>query len=354
MTEPFDTDMPEERDLDHVAARWYSRARSGQMTAEEEGAFEGWLEADPQHRAAYDAIDLAWGALGLVRDHPRVMAMREALPPKPHRLFSPWARRAGAALAAAVVIGVGISAGWSVWRPNDALVNQAFRTGVGEKATVNLPDGSEVTLNTGTVLRTRADPDKRLIYLDRGQAFFKVAHDARHPFIVHAAGRTITAIGTAFDVRVDQGRFSVTLVEGKVRVEQPVPPPKLPPDRARQQPVTPPRAVESTDMIAGSELTAANDQQWTVARTDIVKATSWVHDQLIFEREPLSDVVLEMNRYSVRKIVIADAQVGRTLVSGNFRPGDVESFARALEAYHYARISADTPDAIELTQARTK
>lgn len=340
---------PETEDLDHTAARWYSRARSGAMSPQEETAFEAWLDADPQNRAAYDAIDLAWGALGLVRDHPRVMAMRESLPPEPNRFLArPWARRAVAACAAAVIAGAGLSAAWLVWRPSDELANQAFRTGVGQKATINLPDGTEVTLNTGTVLRTRADHDRRLVYLDQGQAFFRVAHDKSHPFIVHAAGRTVTAIGTAFDVRVDHGRFSVTLVEGKVRVEQPVAPAKAP------QAATPARSVQSTDMVAGSELVAAADQQWTIAPTDIVKATSWVHDQLIFEREPLSQVVDEMNRYSVRKIVIADARVGRTLVSGNFRPGDVESFARALEAYRYARISADTPDGIELSQMEAK
>jgi len=351
MTGPADLEM---EDLDAVAARWYSRVRSGAMPAQEEKAFEAWLDADPQHRAAYDAIDLAWGALGLVRDHPRVMAMRETLPPEPNRFFArPWARRAVAACAAAVVAGAGLSAAWLVWRPGDELANQAFRTGVGQKATVNLPDGTEVTLNTGTVLRTRADHDRRLVYLDQGQAFFRVAHDKAHPFIVHAAGRTVTAIGTAFDVRVDHGRFSVTLVEGKVRVEQPIAPVKTPLGVVRPQ-APAPRSIQSTDMVAGSELIAATDQQWTIAPTDIVKATSWVHDQLIFEREPLSQVVDEMNRYSVRKIVIADARVGHTLVSGNFRPGDVESFARALEAYRYARISADTPDGIELSQAQAK
>ena len=96
-------------------------------------------------------------------------------------------------------------------------------------------------------------------------------------------------------------------------------------------------------------MTAANDEQWTVRRTDIVKATGWTRDQLIFEREPLADVVAEMNRYSVRQIVIADPTVAQTLVSGNFRPGDVEGFARAVEAYRYASITRDTPAQIELS-----
>lgn len=353
MSGPADLEM-EDTGVDQIAARWYSRVRSGQMSPQEEGVFEAWLDADPQHRAAYDAIDLAWGALGLVRDHPRVMAMRETLPPEPNRILArPWVRRAAAACIAAVVAGAGLSAAWIVWRPNDELANQAFRTGIGQKATINLPDGTEVTLNTGTTLRTRADADRRLVYLDQGQAFFRVAHDKAHPFIVHAAGRTVTAIGTAFDVRVDHGRFAVTLVEGKVRVEQPIASPKTLQTPAQPQTATS-RPIQSTDMVAGSELVAAADQQWTIAPADVVKVTSWVNDQLVFEREPLSQVVDEMNRYSVRKIVIADARVGRTPVSGNFRPGDVESFARALEAYHYARISADTPSGIELSQASPK
>lgn len=345
MTREHDHEAPD--DIDHIAAHWYSRARSGAMSAADEGAMHAWLEADPQHRAAYDAVEMAWSALGFVRDHPRVMAMRETLPPEPHRfLASPIARRALAASLAAAMLGTGLSAGWSVWRPGPELANQSFRTGVGQKTTINLPDRTEVTLNTGTVLRTRADAERRLVYLDQGQAYFKVAHDRAHPFIVHAAGRTVTAIGTAFDVRVDRGRFQVTLVEGKVRVEQPV---RASRPAAPGAPVVARPAVESTDLAAGSELVAASDQQWTVTRTDILKETGWVRGQLLFEREPLSDVVAEMNRYSERKIVIADAQVGRTLVSGNFRPGDVEGFARAVEAYRYARISADTPARIELS-----
>jgi len=345
MTSDHDSEAPD--DLDHIAARWYSRARSGAMSSADQQAMHAWLDADPQHRAAYDSVDMAWSALGFVRDHPRVMEMRETLPPEPPRfLASPIARRALAAGLAAAVLGAGLSAAWGVWRPGPELANQSFRTGVGQKTTVNLPDGTEVTLNTGTVLRTRADADRRLVYLDQGQAYFKVAHDRAHPFIVHAAGRTVTAIGTAFDVRVDRGRFQVTLVEGKVRVEQPV---RAPKPAAPGAPVVATPAVESTDLAAGSELVAASDQQWTVTRTDIVKETGWVRGQLVFEREPLSDVVAEMNRYSERKIVIADDRVGATLVSGNFRPGDVEGFARAVEAYRYASISADTPARIELS-----
>jgi transmembrane sensor len=325
-------------DIDDVAARWYSRARSGAMDAGQDAEMQAWLDADPAHQSAYDAIARAWGALDALRAHPRVLAMRDELPRERSRFMArPAVRRALAACLGAAVVGAALAGAWTTWRPSDEFADQAFRTGVGEKATITLPDGSVVTLNTGTTLRTRADPGRRLIYLDKGQAYFKVAKDRRHPFIVTAGGRTITAVGTAFDVRVDPKHFSITLVEGKVRVETPVP----------RAPAA--KAVETTEMVAGSQLVATDAQKWSVARTDVVKATGWLRDQLVFEAEPLGDVAAEMNRYSVRKIVIADPAVAGTLVSGNFRPGDVEAFARAVEAYDYASISGQGGAEIKLS-----
>jgi transmembrane sensor len=330
--------MPDE---DDIAARWYARTRSGEMTTPERAEMEAWLAGDPAHQAAFDAVAQAWSALDLVRADPRVLAMRETLPP-PRRAVSPMTRRAIAASLAAVVVAGAVSGAVRFW-PSRAFADQSFQTGVGQKTTVTLPDRSVVMLNTDTRLRTTRDADRRLVYLDRGQAFFDVAKDPSRPFIVHAGGRTITAVGTAFDVRVGAKGLSVTLVEGKVRVATPVPASRAPGGEPAR------RGVETTEMVAGSQLVAPDAQRWTVTRTDVVKATGWVRDQLIFQAEPLSDVAAEMNRYSVRKIVIADAGVGRTLVSGNFRPGDVEGFARAVEAYDYARISSNNPDSIELS-----
>lgn len=343
MTGPELTPIDLTADPDEVATVWFARRRSGAMTPQEAGVLAGWLAADPAHQAAFDAVLQAWSALDLVRADPRVLAMREALP-APRRLGSPMTRRAIAACLAAVVMVGAVSGAARLW-PSRAFADQSFRTGVGQKTTVTLPDRSVVMLNTDTVLRTRADKGRRMVYLDRGQAFFRVAKDASRPFVVTAGGRTITAVGTAFDVRVGARGLSVTLVEGKVRVASPVPAAGAAAQGAARRPA----AVETTEMVAGSQLIAPDDQRWSVARTDVVKATGWVRDQLIFQAEPLADVVAEMNRYSVRKIVIADAAVGGTLVSGNFRPGDVEGFARAVEAYDYASISADSPERIELS-----
>jgi transmembrane sensor len=250
--------------------------------------------------------------------------------------------RAMAASVMAVVLAGGGLAAWRWETGPKPLGDRSFQTAVGERRVVELPDGSEVTLNTDSVLRTRADHDRRLVYLEKGQAFFQVAHDAKHPFVVTAAGRTVTALGTAFDVRVDGGPFRVTLVEGKVRVEAAAP--------AMSSNTPGPKSVkvQATEMVAGSELIAPDDEQWRLARADVLTETSWTRGQLVFENQPLSDVVRELNRYSVQKMVIPDGALARTPISGAFKIGDADHFIHALEAYGVAERGRATATTVEL------
>lgn len=319
-----------------VAARWFARRRSGEMTEVQGRALAAWLDADPANRDAYNTLRATWRDVEPMRDDPRIMTLRAAaLEARPRR---DTMLRLIAATLAVVVLGTGALVGSGVLANRHAFSDQAYRTGVGQRATVNLPDGSTVTLNTDSVLRTRADHDRRLVYLDRGQAFFHVAKDRTHPFIVTAAGRTVTAVGTAFDVRVDAQRFEVTLVEGKVRVEQ-TPSPAAP--RA-------PRNVQATEMIAGTQLRAVGDQTWSLSQADTGKETSWLSGQLVFYGQPLRDVVAELNRYSDRKIVIDDPKVALRPISGTFKAGDVDTFVRGLEMYRIARVEGESDGAVRL------
>ena len=325
------------RDPHDLAAAWFSRERSGEMTADDALALQAWLDADPVHQQAYAEMRHAWGEAAAVRADPQVMAIRE------HWLASHAKRRrlsAVRAIAASVAVLVAAGAGVGVWqwatgpRP---FVDRTYKTALGEQRVVELPDGSEVTLNTDTVLRTRADGEKRLVYLEKGQAFFEVAKDGGHPFVVTAAGRTVTALGTAFDVRLDDDAFKVTLVEGKVRVEASAP--AMDPKSVK---------VQATEMVAGSQLVAPDDEQWRLTRTNVITETSWTRGQLVFEDEPLGDVVEELNRYSARKMVIADASLTAMPISGTFKVGDVERFIHAVEAYGVARHGKSTANTVEL------
>jgi len=339
--------MPAENTMAE-AARWFARRRSGDLSPAEARELEAWLAADSAHREAFHDLQVAWRDVETMRDDPRIMAMRaEATAVRPLRrrvLGGAIAAGMAAALAGLAMVG-GRELLWDAHR----YTAQTYQTGIGQRATVTLPDGTVVTLNTDSRLRTRGSADRRLVYLDRGQAFFKVAHDKAHPFVVAAAGKTVTALGTAFDVRVDDGRmFKVTLVEGRVRVE--APPPAAPP-RGKSA-AAPPVQGQAIEMVAGAELVARDDNKWDLARADVRRDTSWTTGQLVFYATPLRQVVTELNRYSEKKIVLGDEPFAERPISGTFRTGDVETFARGLETYRMARIENDTANVLVLAAPR--
>lgn len=324
------------------AAGWFAKRRIAGLTREEREAFEAWLAADAANLPAFEAVAEAWAGTDALADDPRIAAMRQAA----MKRNGPWRRWIAPAAAAAVVL-TAAPAAWFAYDSgllaNDKFQTRAYRTAVGERTTITLPDGSQVTLNTDTVLRTEAVKGRRQLFLDKGQAFFKVAHDASRPFVVTAAGRTVTAVGTAFDVRVDDGRFEVTLVEGKVRVDAPVP------ERAaRLAALKAPLRVQSTEMVAGTQLEAADDTGWKLEEVDARREVAWTRGQLVFLRRPLGEVVAELNRYSKTPIVIDDGKLGEIPITGTFTPGDNAGFAAALVSYRVARVVDQSSDSIRL------
>jgi transmembrane sensor len=329
--------------LEEIAAGWVARQRSGVMTEQEARDLDVWLDRDPAHREAFEHVQDIWRASAGLRTDPQIMVLRDAAmsahPPRRRRWF------AGAGIAAAVALAV--FGGWGLLSPDTlparsvmgAPQEQVFSTGLGQTATVTLGDGSVVTLDTNTRLRARDAADQRVVRLDRGQAFFRVAKDPSRPFVVAAGGKTITALGTAFNVRLERGRVEVILAEGRVKVSGAKPPPLLAPV-AKEPPVA--------DMTPGSRLVAAGTDDWRIVRVDVEAATSWRQGQLVFVRRPLGDVADELNRYSEKKIVVRDDGLSQAPITGGFAVGDVDAFVQAVEGYGLAYVASNTESAVVL------
>jgi transmembrane sensor len=316
------------------AADWFARKRSGAMTVHEAAELDAWLAADPEHQMALDSVELMWAASEAIRHEPAVLAIREeAL--GAHRPPRRWAFGAiAASLAALVVTGAVYTTQHNALTPGP----RTFSTSPGQTTTITLPDGSKVTLDADTVVRAHETAHRRSLDLIRGRAFFRVAKDPSRPFVVAARDKTVTAVGTAFDVALRPDGVKVTLLEGKVKVDAPA---------AAPSPLAPLRH-QSTEMTAGSQLTAPDDGSWRMAKIDASEETSWAAGQLVFAGKSLSEVASELNRRSDKKVVIADASVGRAVISGSFDAGDVEGFVRAVQGYGLARVAKETNEEIEL------
>lgn len=326
-----------------IAADWFARRRSGKMTAAELAELQAWLE-EPDHAEAFRDVARGWEAAGAVRADPQILQVRESA-----RRARPRARGFAAAATAATLM-VAVIGGWSALDlpAPDILVpgQQTIRTDVGQTSTITLRDGSLVTLDTNSRLRVRLTPERRLVRLERGQAYFKVAKDSSRPFVVAVGDKLVTATGTAFSVRLENKAVEVVLVEGHVRVEE----------AARTQAVRPARTTppKATEMQPGSALVAAADEKWELASIDASKATSWTSGQLIFEDRPLSEAVQELNRYSAKKIVIRDPAIGRAMIVSVVRAGDIEGFVRFVTLSGFARVVSETERTVELATPEEK
>ena len=216
-------------------------------------------------------------------------------------------------------------------------------TEVGERSTILLADGSRVTLNTASAIRADYSGADRRITLVHGEAFFEVAKDPTRPFIVSAGPREVIALGTAFDVRLEPRQVKVTLLEGKVQVTAS---PAAPTGETPGEP----HFAATARVIAlepGSSLTVVEGADH-VEKLDAARATSWRTGKLVFDGERLADVVAEMNRYAREKMIIATPGLEERRVSGVFEPSSGPGFARALEAYGIARVSAESTTTIVL------
>ena len=325
------------------AAAWFVRLERNPHDAALRQAFETWLAASPQNRDDWSSVGDAWTRMEAVKDDPAVLAARAALQSDLAAARRGPPLRWAAGIAAAVVLGGGLLA-FGAWRQAGDATPQAvqvaaapqplavYSTPVGGQQTITLDDGSKVTLSTDTEVRLTGWEAERALTVVKGEAFFQVAKDAEHPFVVTAAGRTVTALGTAFDVRVDPGQWSVSLVEGQIRVAA---------------------AQASVDMNPGQHLTQRGDAAWRVEQRKVADLASWRQGSLVFENQPLAAIVEEMNRYSSQKMRIADPALAATTLSGRFKTGDTAGFVAALEAYGMARSSQTSSVTIDLFPATT-
>jgi len=344
-----------------AAAAWFARRRLGRWSEADALEFAAWLRADAANTAAWASFERLWGQVETVRDDPKILAIRErARQSASRRQTLRHFLRVSGALAASLVVAAVIW--WSVRHGIAPLDHQAsnlradtsavptptlvrdISTDIGERSLLVLADGSKVTLNTASAVHADYTGRERRLTLLRGEAFFDVAKDANRPFIVFAGSREVVAVGTAFDIRVQDRRLKITLVEGKVRI--------APASDLTVAGSSPIRPVSAITLEPGSALIAQEGDADQIERLDVARVTSWRTGKLVFDGERLAEVVAEMNRYSRQKLQIVDPALEERRVSGVFEPAEGPAFAKALELYGIARATRQTTTTIALDSPR--
>ena len=296
------------------AAAWFARLRADDVSSADRQAFETWLRADLEHRAAYESFERFWSGTGRYAGEAQIARVIKESARRPGRLT--WAVAASLAILA-------VAAAWLSPRLRDSA--GVHQTEVGELHTIALQDDSRVTLNTDTRIRVDYADSHRRVWLERGQAYFKVAKDETRPFEVRTRNGVIHALGTEFDVYEQGETVLVTLVEGKVSIRQ---------AGAADAP-TPSR--NDRILLPGEQATLSPGKPATVEPVPAEGGIVWLEGKLVFDDEPLAYAVAQANRYSTRRIVLATAPLGNLRISGVFRAGETEEFAHAISSYFPVR-----------------
>ena len=321
--------LPNIKEVEREASEWIARLEADDVSAADRAGFDAWRSAHPLHARAYQELSSTW------------RQFTDAAPLIPIDAGAPPIKQSGAWYRPqhwrqlAMAIGAVVAAVWLGFHLHALTTKATFETARGERATVSLPDGSTLRLNSDSRARVDYSLRSRVIHLERGEAFFDVAHDVDRPFWVSAGNGWVRAVGTAFGVYLNRKGVRVTVHEGAVRLGTA--------DHLRPVPLS-----EHTVQQAAALLTAGDqaDLRGKVTTTrklsaeELARTAAWQLGWLHVANESLCEVIAELNRYTPRQLILEDAQLCSLPVGGAFQAGPqgAEALLSMLEQNFGARI----------------
>jgi len=313
--------LPNADEAEREASVWFARMNADDVTADDGSRFEVWHRAHSCNAKAYAELSATWQEL--VKSGPLVRAVNFGQ--VMNAASAPPARRRWAAVTtvAAGIVAVVIGGAWNLYKQKE---ETRFQTAIGEQAAVALPDGSSFDLNTNSRIWVDYSQHQRVIRLERGEAFFKVAHDTQRPFWVRAGDYWVRAVGTAFNVYLRPTGVEVTVSEGTVNVVKATTNESPPSDAAIAESVAAVTAGEQADEHGRAEVIhELNSAQ-------LSRLLAWRKSSLYFQDQPLGEVVNELMRYTTLKIEFDDDALRGLPVGGTFQtsPEGVEALLALL------------------------
>lgn len=301
--------------VDAEARDWVLQLMEREDDAALTAACAAWREADPAHEAAFWRAWTAWDGVGLSEAAAGSDWRREAEALRAgcsgSRRWLRWAVPSGLAASVAAAL---------LFYSASSVPGVAVATAVAETRVVALADGSRVTVGGKSGIVAKVGKDSRRVTLERGQAFFEVAHDPAHPFIVVAGDAEITVRGTKFDVRRIGDDVTVNVLEGKVEVR-------------RRGVLTFLSAAPDAVLVGGqaSELKPEADA-FAAAAPAATGAGEWRTGRLYYADAPLSAIVADAQRYAKVRIEVPSGTVGAMSLTVSYRAGDIEGLQDSIEA----------------------
>ncbi len=367
-------------DIIAEACAWIAQLETGDLTPADVDAFREWMHRSPRHTAEARRLARLSAELNVLSGlEPALREAAEHYRPVTRgsggsrfsALFTPSRLGTFAVTATLLIVTM-------VVLLRDQFLPQfptELETPIGGYLEQTLADGSVVKLNTDSRIDIAYNDKQRHIFLRRGEVFFQVAHNPQRPFVVHANGKIIRAVGTAFAVRLDRtweegADFEVTVTEGRVELRAQPPtaaqetpdhstPNKAPSEAAAGGGEQPPntRAQKEpppvpTILDAGQHLVLSAREPEpkinTVTEEEIHRSLSWREGLFDFSETPLDQVVREFDRHTRLNIEIADPTLRERKFSGIFPTGNIDSLLETLETAYGIEVTYVDANTVQL------
>lgn len=309
----------------------FARYLAGECTVEEKAVFEARLNSSAEFKAAFEEANRTWaatrrplsatdkknawasvhsrieemegegGKLRIIHGRSRRPDRRPIMPnSKGVKGLSSWSY-----VAILLIVALG---SWVYLRPNNQHLATdpevaIFKTTPGQRASITLPDGSEVVLNAESqirILSTVSDPFRSISL--QGEAFFSVKKDSLRPFIVYAGDAEVNVLGTSFNVSAYPERVAVEVVVagGEVKVNK--------------------KGAEAAVYLGKNDIGIVEEAVSVRALSveDVDELTAWREGRLVFDHAPLDDVAKTLSRWFDLKVRLSDTSLSNRHLTATF------------------------------------
>lgn len=301
------------------AADFFERRRFSEWNDTDQGEFAAWLAESTSHYVAFLRVEaIAARADHLAALHARELKQSVAVTGRrlnPRIFVFPLLAAASFALMAVLAYPTVIS----LLQPPD----RTYATDVGGHALIKFSDHTQMELNTDSVVRYRMTTQERTVWLERGEVWFHVAHDAAHPFAVIIGRHRVTDLGTEFFVRRGSDGMEVALLSGRAALNT---------DNTQ------------TTTLSPGDVAVTHSASTTVTRKtpqELADELAWRRGVLVFHDARLADAVREFNRYNRTKLVIADPSIADLRLSVEIQNDDFGDFLKLAQLVLKLRVDRE-------------
>jgi len=282
------------------AVHWLLEMQQGTLNPRQQLAWQQWLEAHSEHQRAWDQIQ---------RVNQRLRGMPS---PLAHAtLNAPTSNSRRQALKLLLILGAGSAAAWSLrQQPILPPLTADYRSPVGQRRTVQLADGSQLQLNTGSAVDVHFDSQQRLIRLLEGEIQL-TARAGATPLRVLTGQGLLSSQAARLNVRQFNDHTQLAVLDGHVDVM---------PNHYSGPPLS----------VAAAHQVNFTRKGWDSPRPTDANSGAWADGMLVAAHMRLADFLAELARYR-RGQLNCDPQVANLLLSGSYPLDDSERILDLLE-----------------------